>query len=72
MTVSLAAPQVLLSLGAPEKLAALASSNLQVAAGGCPRLPSAWHCKKLLRLLTVPQRPSGPIDPGRAAVPHSR
>ncbi|NXK80439.1 STK36 kinase, partial [Amazona guildingii] len=43
--------QVLLSLGAPEKLAALASGSLQLAAGGCPRLPSVRHCKKLLRLL---------------------
>ncbi|KAM9548944.1 serine/threonine-protein kinase 36 isoform 5-T5 [Guaruba guarouba] len=64
--------QVLLSLGAPEKLAALASGRLQLAAGGCPRLPSARHCKKLLRLLAAPHRPSGPLDPGRAAVPHPR
>ncbi|XP_005154140.2 serine/threonine-protein kinase 36 isoform X2 [Melopsittacus undulatus] len=62
--------QVLLSLGAPEKLAALASGTLQLAAGGCPRLPSARHCKKLLRLLAAPHRPSGPLAPGRAAVPH--
>ncbi|XP_061226200.1 serine/threonine-protein kinase 36 isoform X2 [Neopsephotus bourkii] len=64
--------QVLLSLGAPEKLAALASGNLRLAAGGCPRLPSARHCKKLLCLLAAAHRPSGPLDPGRAAVPHSR
>ncbi|XP_057286210.1 serine/threonine-protein kinase 36 isoform X1 [Pezoporus wallicus] len=64
--------QVLLSLGAREKLAALASGNLQLAAGGCLRLPSARHCKKLLCLLAAAHRPSGPLDPGRAAVPHSR
>uniref|UniRef100_A0A8B9J087 non-specific serine/threonine protein kinase n=1 Tax=Amazona collaria TaxID=241587 RepID=A0A8B9J087_9PSIT len=64
--------QVLLSLGAPEKLAALASGSLQLSAGGCPRLPSVQHCKKLLRLLAAPHRPSGPLDPGRAAVPHPR
>uniref|UniRef100_A0A8B9GBC9 non-specific serine/threonine protein kinase n=1 Tax=Amazona collaria TaxID=241587 RepID=A0A8B9GBC9_9PSIT len=64
--------QVLLSLGAPEKLAALASGSLQLSAGGCPRLPSVRHCKKLLRLLAAPHRPSGPLDPGRAAVPHPR
>ncbi|XP_030341350.1 serine/threonine-protein kinase 36 isoform X2 [Strigops habroptila] len=64
--------QVLLSLGAPEKLAALASGNLQLAAGGCPRLPSARHCEKLLRLLAAPHRPPAPLDPGTAAVPHPR
>ncbi|NXW40594.1 STK36 kinase, partial [Nyctiprogne leucopyga] len=44
--------QVLLSLGATEKLAALASSYLQPGAGGSPRPSSAQHCEKLLRLLT--------------------
>ncbi|NXS48999.1 STK36 kinase, partial [Balaeniceps rex] len=44
--------QVLLSLRATEKLAALASGDLQPAAGGSPRPSSARHCQKLLRLLT--------------------
>ncbi|NXC42459.1 STK36 kinase, partial [Penelope pileata] len=39
--------QVLLSLGAGDKLAALASSE----AAGSPRPPSARHCRKLIRLL---------------------
>ncbi|NXG58814.1 STK36 kinase, partial [Hemiprocne comata] len=44
--------QVLLSLGATEKLAALASSSdSQPAAGGSSRPFSARHCEKLLRLL---------------------
>ncbi|NXW21913.1 STK36 kinase, partial [Circaetus pectoralis] len=43
--------QVLLSLRATEKLATLASGDLQPAAGGSPRPSSARHCKKLLRLL---------------------
>ncbi|NXU24122.1 STK36 kinase, partial [Thalassarche chlororhynchos] len=47
--------QVLLSLRATEKLAALASSSLQPAAGGSPRPPSARHCEKLLRLLAPPR-----------------
>ncbi|NXE78617.1 STK36 kinase, partial [Cochlearius cochlearius] len=47
--------QVLLSLGATEKLAALASGRLQPAAGGSPRPPSARHCQKLLQLLTPPR-----------------
>ncbi|NWH50132.1 STK36 kinase, partial [Fregata magnificens] len=44
--------QVLLSLRATEKLAALASGDLQPTAGGSPRPSSARHCEKLLRLLT--------------------
>ncbi|NWS58962.1 STK36 kinase, partial [Chunga burmeisteri] len=43
--------QVLLSLRATEKLAALASGDLQPAAGGSLRPSSARHCEKLLRLL---------------------
>ncbi|KAF1498256.1 Serine/threonine-protein kinase 36, partial [Eudyptula minor novaehollandiae] len=43
--------RVLLSLRATEKLAALASGDLQPAAGGSPRPSSARHCEKLLRLL---------------------
>ncbi|NWU60786.1 STK36 kinase, partial [Pterocles burchelli] len=43
--------QVLLSLGATEKLAVLATRDSQPAVGGSPRPSSAWHCKKLLRLL---------------------
>ncbi|NWX69201.1 STK36 kinase, partial [Alca torda] len=43
--------QVLLSLRATERLAALASGDSQPAAGGSPRPPSARHCEKLLRLL---------------------
>uniref|UniRef100_A0A663DMY3 non-specific serine/threonine protein kinase n=1 Tax=Aquila chrysaetos chrysaetos TaxID=223781 RepID=A0A663DMY3_AQUCH len=43
--------QVLLSLRATEKLATLASGDLQPAAGGSPRPSSARHCEKLLRLL---------------------
>ncbi|NXL42919.1 STK36 kinase, partial [Podilymbus podiceps] len=43
--------QVLLSLRATEKLAALASSDLQPATSGNPRPSSARHCEKLLRLL---------------------
>ncbi|NXW95977.1 STK36 kinase, partial [Alopecoenas beccarii] len=46
--------QVLLSLRATEKLATLASGDLQPTAGGSPRPPSARHCQKLLRLLTAP------------------
>ncbi|NWW99532.1 STK36 kinase, partial [Caloenas nicobarica] len=44
--------QVLLSLRATEKLATLASGDLQPTAGGSPRPPSARHCQKLLCLLT--------------------
>ncbi|NXX21189.1 STK36 kinase, partial [Podargus strigoides] len=44
--------QVLLSLRATEKLAALASGDSQPTAGGSPRPSSARHCEKLLRLLT--------------------
>ncbi|NXX99581.1 STK36 kinase, partial [Centropus bengalensis] len=43
--------QVLLSLRATEKLAALASSDLQRSTRGSPRPPSVRHCEKLLRLL---------------------
>ncbi|NXQ99785.1 STK36 kinase, partial [Sagittarius serpentarius] len=43
--------QVLLSLRATEKLAALARGDLQPAAGGSPRPSSARHCEKLLHLL---------------------
>ncbi|KAJ7405247.1 serine/threonine kinase 36 [Willisornis vidua] len=51
--VPLLAPQVLLSLGAPDRLAALA--------GGSPRPPHARHCEELLRrLAAVP----GPARPG--------
>ncbi|NWQ74793.1 STK36 kinase, partial [Columbina picui] len=46
--------QVLLSLRATEKLATLATGDLQPAAGGSPRPPSARHCQKLLCLLTAP------------------
>ncbi|XP_065696456.1 serine/threonine-protein kinase 36 isoform X1 [Patagioenas fasciata] len=46
--------QVLLSLRATEKLATLASGDLQPTAGCRPRTPSARHCQKLLRLLTAP------------------
>ncbi|NXD78764.1 STK36 kinase, partial [Halcyon senegalensis] len=44
--------QVLLSLRATEKLAKLAGSDPQPAAGGGPRPSSARHCEKLLRLLS--------------------
>uniref|UniRef100_A0A663MWR0 non-specific serine/threonine protein kinase n=1 Tax=Athene cunicularia TaxID=194338 RepID=A0A663MWR0_ATHCN len=44
--------QVLLSLGAAEKLAVLASSGLQPAVGSNLRPSSARHCEKLLHLLT--------------------
>ncbi|NXY50127.1 STK36 kinase, partial [Ceuthmochares aereus] len=44
--------EALLSLRATEKLAALASSDLQPTARGSPVLPSARHCQKLLCLLT--------------------
>ncbi|XP_059676511.1 serine/threonine-protein kinase 36 [Gavia stellata] len=74
--------QVLLSLRATEKLAALASGDSQPAAGGSPRPPSARHCEKLLRLL-APLRSTcgagggagnapGPPGPGKAAAPHQR
>ncbi|XP_061860650.1 serine/threonine-protein kinase 36 isoform X2 [Colius striatus] len=69
--------QVLLSLGAAEKLAALASAGSQPAAGGSPRPSSTRHCQKLLRLLT-PQcstgagNAAGPLEPGGAAAPHQR
>ncbi|NXK54426.1 STK36 kinase, partial [Chauna torquata] len=43
--------QVLLSLRASEKLAALASSDSQPTAGCSPRPSSARHCQKLIRLL---------------------
>ncbi|NXN65630.1 STK36 kinase, partial [Himantopus himantopus] len=43
--------QVLLSLRATEKLAALVSGDSQPAAGGSPPPSSARHCEKLLRLL---------------------
>ncbi|KAM7096896.1 serine/threonine-protein kinase 36 isoform 3-T4 [Ciconia maguari] len=71
---------VLLSLRATEKLAALASGDLQPAAGGSPRPASARHCAKLLRLL-APLRGTcgsgagdapGPTDPGKSAAPHQR
>ncbi|XP_064926766.1 serine/threonine-protein kinase 36 [Columba livia] len=63
--------QVLLSLRATEKLATLASGDLQPAAGRRPRPPSARHCQKLLHLLTAPAAPgtapalreSGKADP---------
>ncbi|XP_052648020.1 serine/threonine-protein kinase 36 [Harpia harpyja] len=70
--------QVLLSLRATEKLATLASGDLQPAAGGGPRPSSARHCEKLLRLL-APLRSTcgshtgsapGPADPSRPAAPH--
>ncbi|XP_075287249.1 serine/threonine-protein kinase 36 isoform X2 [Opisthocomus hoazin] len=51
--------QVLLSLGAPGRLAALAGSDWRPAAGGNPRPSSAWHCEKLLRLLTPPRSTPG-------------
>ncbi|KAM6132034.1 serine/threonine-protein kinase 36 [Phoenicopterus ruber ruber] len=72
--------QVLLSLRATEKLAALASGDLQPAAGGSPRPSSARHCEKLLRLL-APLRSTcggragnapGPPHPGTSAAPHQR
>uniref|UniRef100_A0A8C4UEG8 non-specific serine/threonine protein kinase n=1 Tax=Falco tinnunculus TaxID=100819 RepID=A0A8C4UEG8_FALTI len=66
--------QVLLSLGATEKLAALASGDSQPAGGGNPRPPSARHYEELLRLL-VPLRStcgSGPPDPGKPAAPRQR
>ncbi|XP_072731367.1 serine/threonine-protein kinase 36 isoform X1 [Ciconia boyciana] len=72
--------QVLLSLRATEKLAALASGDLQPAAGGSPRPASAQHCAKLLRLL-APLRGTcgsgagdapGPTDPGKSAAPPQR
>ncbi|XP_040460070.1 serine/threonine-protein kinase 36 [Falco naumanni] len=66
--------QVLLSLGATEKLAALASGDSQPAGGGNPRPPSARHYEELLRLL-VPLRStcgSGPPDPGKPAGPRQR
>ncbi|XP_075368765.1 serine/threonine-protein kinase 36 isoform X4 [Mycteria americana] len=71
---------VLLSLRATEKLAALASGDLQPAAGGRPRPASARHCAKLLRLL-APLRSTcgsgagdapGPTAPGKSAAPHPR
>ncbi|XP_072731371.1 serine/threonine-protein kinase 36 isoform X4 [Ciconia boyciana] len=71
---------VLLSLRATEKLAALASGDLQPAAGGSPRPASAQHCAKLLRLL-APLRGTcgsgagdapGPTDPGKSAAPPQR
>ncbi|XP_025950899.2 serine/threonine-protein kinase 36 isoform X1 [Dromaius novaehollandiae] len=43
--------QVLLSLKATEKLAALASRDSLSSAGGSPRPSSTWHCKKLIHLL---------------------
>uniref|UniRef100_A0A8B9DH38 non-specific serine/threonine protein kinase n=1 Tax=Anser cygnoides TaxID=8845 RepID=A0A8B9DH38_ANSCY len=43
--------QVLLSLGAGEKLAALASGDPRPAAGGGPRPSSARHCQELIHLL---------------------
>ncbi|XP_069717408.1 serine/threonine-protein kinase 36 isoform X2 [Phaenicophaeus curvirostris] len=43
--------EALLSLRATEKLAALASSDLQPTARGSPLPPSARHCEKLLCLL---------------------
>ncbi|NXT83124.1 STK36 kinase, partial [Zapornia atra] len=46
--------QVLLSLRASERLAALAGGASQPAAGGSFRPPSARHCQKLLRLLAPP------------------
>ncbi|XP_074885492.1 serine/threonine-protein kinase 36 [Buteo buteo] len=72
--------QVLLSLRATEKLATLASGDLQPAAGGSPRLSSARHCEKLLRLLAPLRGTSGsrtgsapgPPDPGRPAALHQR
>ncbi|XP_053925763.1 serine/threonine-protein kinase 36 isoform X6 [Cuculus canorus] len=68
--------EALLSLRATEKLAALANSDLQPTARGSPRLPSARHCEKLLRLLaplhsgagSVP----GPLDSGNSAAPQPR
>ncbi|XP_062435074.1 serine/threonine-protein kinase 36 [Rhea pennata] len=43
--------QVLLSLGASEKLAVLASRDSQPTVGGSPRPSSTRHCKKLIHLL---------------------
>ncbi|NXN15144.1 STK36 kinase, partial [Indicator maculatus] len=43
--------QVLHSLRATEKLSVLAGGDSQPAVAGTPRLPSARHCEKLLRLL---------------------
>ncbi|NXL55973.1 STK36 kinase, partial [Chordeiles acutipennis] len=45
--------QVLLSLGATERLAALAGSSSQPGPGGGPRPSSAQRCEKLLRRLTA-------------------
>ncbi|XP_074684986.1 serine/threonine-protein kinase 36 isoform X3 [Strix aluco] len=72
--------QVLLSLRAAEKLAVLASSGLQPAAGGNLRPSSARHCEKLLRLLTPLRSTSGsgagntpgPPDPDRSVALHQR
>ncbi|XP_071603786.1 serine/threonine-protein kinase 36 isoform X1 [Heliangelus exortis] len=73
--------QVLLSLRATEKLAALASrSDSQPAAGGSPRPLSARHCEKLLRLLAPlgstggggAGKDPGTPDPGISATPHQR
>ncbi|KAM6077646.1 serine/threonine-protein kinase 36 isoform 1-T1 [Theristicus caerulescens] len=67
--------QVLLSLRATEKLAALAGGDLQPA--GSPRPSSARHCEKLLRLL-APLRGAavgntpGPPNPGQPAAPQQR
>ncbi|NXL88452.1 STK36 kinase, partial [Alectura lathami] len=44
--------QVLLSLGACDKLAVLAGRDAQPVAGGSPRPASLRHCHKLIRLLT--------------------
>ncbi|XP_042639701.1 serine/threonine-protein kinase 36 [Tyto alba] len=67
--------QVLLSLRATEKLAALAGGDLQPTAGSNPRPSSARHCEKLLRLLTplcsAGSTPGHP-DPSRFAAPHQR
>uniref|UniRef100_A0A8C8AEL9 non-specific serine/threonine protein kinase n=1 Tax=Otus sunia TaxID=257818 RepID=A0A8C8AEL9_9STRI len=60
--------QVLLSLGAAEKLAVLASSGLQPAVGGNLRPSSARHCEKLLRLLT-PLRSTGGSGAGNTPGP---
>ncbi|XP_074001801.1 serine/threonine-protein kinase 36 [Numenius arquata] len=69
--------QVLLSLGATEKLSVLASGDSQPAAAASPRPPSARHCEKLLRFL-APLRGSGagnapgPPDPGKSVAPQQR
>ncbi|XP_067994964.1 serine/threonine-protein kinase 36 isoform X3 [Melanerpes formicivorus] len=55
--------QVLHSLRATQKLSVLAGCDSQPAVAGIPRLSSARHCEKLLRLL-APLRGTGSSGPG--------